>query len=98
MREEARDFRLISTALSAESRVRTRAEEEEKLSQGSVETIHQQLFDTLDLLQRRSAADLRAAVARRVRRAPQGQGAGARDSPHIAEGASLPAPACWAPS
>ena len=52
MREEARDFRLISTALSAESRVRTRDEEEEKLSQGSIETIHQQLFHTLDLLRR----------------------------------------------
>ena len=52
MREEARDFRLISTALPSESRVRTRAEEEEKLSQGSIETIHQQLFATLDLLRK----------------------------------------------
>ncbi len=52
MREEARDFRLISTALTSESRVRTREEEEEKLSQGSVETIHEQLFSTLDLLRR----------------------------------------------
>jgi two-component system cell cycle response regulator len=50
MREEARDFRLSSTALPSESRLRTRAEEEEKLSQGSIETIHQQLFATLDLL------------------------------------------------
>ena len=50
MREEARDFRLISTALSPESRVRTRAEEQEKLSQGSIQTIHQQLFYNLDLL------------------------------------------------
>jgi diguanylate cyclase (GGDEF)-like protein len=50
MREEARDFRLISTALSAESRVRTRDEEQEKLSQGSIQTIHQQLYYTLDLL------------------------------------------------
>jgi len=32
MREEARDFRLISSALSCEHPVRTRAEEEEKLS------------------------------------------------------------------
>jgi hypothetical protein len=53
MREEAREFRLISTALGSESRVRTREEEEEKLSQGSIETIHQQLFHTLDLLRRR---------------------------------------------
>jgi len=50
MREEARDFRLISTALSPESRVRTRAEEQEKLSQGSIQTIHQQLYYNLDLL------------------------------------------------
>jgi diguanylate cyclase (GGDEF)-like protein len=50
MREDARDFRLISTALSAESRVRTRAEEQEKLSQGSIQTIHQQLYYNLDLL------------------------------------------------
>ena len=52
MRQEARDFRLISTALSAESRVRTRAEEEEKISQGSIETIHQQLFNLLELLKK----------------------------------------------
>jgi two-component system, cell cycle response regulator len=52
MREEARDFRLISTASPSESRVRTRAEEEEKLSQGSIETIHQQLYATLDLLRK----------------------------------------------
>ncbi len=50
MREEAREFRLIATALSPDKNVRTRAEEEQKISQGSVETIHQQLFDTLDLL------------------------------------------------
>ena len=50
MREEARDFRLISPGLTAESRLRTRAEEEEKLSQGSIETIHQQLFHTIELL------------------------------------------------
>jgi two-component system cell cycle response regulator len=52
MREEARDFRLTSTALPSESRVRSRAEEEEKLSQGSIETIHEQLFATLDLLRK----------------------------------------------
>jgi two-component system, cell cycle response regulator len=52
MREEARDFRLSSTSSPSESRVRTRAEEEEKLSQGSIETIHQQLFATLDLLRK----------------------------------------------
>ena len=52
MHEEAREFRLITTALSSERRVRTREEEETKISQGSVETIRQQLFDTLDLLKR----------------------------------------------
>ncbi|HET6280729.1 MAG TPA: diguanylate cyclase [Polyangia bacterium] len=52
MRQEARDFRLISTALSADSRVRTRAEEEQKISQGSIETIHQQLFYILELLKK----------------------------------------------
>ena len=56
MREEARDFRLISTALSNESRVRSRAEEQEKLSAGSIQTIHQQLYYNLDLL--RSALEL----------------------------------------
>ncbi|HVZ86362.1 MAG TPA: sensor domain-containing diguanylate cyclase [Polyangia bacterium] len=50
MREEARDFRLITTALSSENRVRTRAEEQEKLSQGSIQTIHQQLYYNLALL------------------------------------------------
>ena len=52
MREEARDFRLISSALSSDGRVRTRAQEEEKLSQGSIETIHEQLLHTVDLLRR----------------------------------------------
>jgi two-component system cell cycle response regulator len=52
MRQEARDFRLISTALSADSRVRTRAEEEQKISQGSIETIHQQLFYLLELMKK----------------------------------------------
>ncbi|HET6147052.1 MAG TPA: diguanylate cyclase [Polyangia bacterium] len=52
MHQEARDFRLISTALSPESRVRTRAEEEEKISQGSIETIHHQLLNLLALLKK----------------------------------------------
>jgi diguanylate cyclase (GGDEF)-like protein len=50
MRQDARDFRLISTALSSEGRVRSREEEEQKLSQGSIQTIHQQLFYNLELL------------------------------------------------
>ncbi|MDB4980420.1 MAG: diguanylate cyclase [Myxococcales bacterium] len=59
MRQEARDFRLISTALSSnEHRVRTREEEEEKIAQGSIQTIHQQLFYNLELL--RSSLGLHA--------------------------------------
>lgn len=50
MREEARDFRLISPALGSDSQLRTRAEQEEKLSQGSIETIHQQLLYTVRLV------------------------------------------------
>jgi diguanylate cyclase (GGDEF)-like protein len=57
MREEARDFRLISPGLGADSKLRTRAEQEEKLSQGSIETIHQQLLHTVELL--RSALSLK---------------------------------------
>ena len=87
MREEARDFRLISTALSPESRVRTRAEEQEKLSQGSIQTIHQQLFYNLDLL--RTALGLQTCALLWL------DEAGERlkvkelctDSPHVVEGA-----------
>ena len=50
MHQEAREFRLIATALSPDNRVRSRDEEIRKIAQGSVETIHEQLFDTLDLL------------------------------------------------
>jgi two-component system cell cycle response regulator len=52
MREEARDFRLISPGLGADSKLRSRGEQEEKLSQGSIETIHQQLLHTIELLRR----------------------------------------------
>ena len=87
MREEARDFRLISTALSPESRVRTRDEEQEKLSQGSIQTIHQQLYYNLDLL--RTALGLQTCALLWL------DESGERlkvkelctDSPHIAEGA-----------
>ncbi|HLK91303.1 MAG TPA: GAF domain-containing protein, partial [Polyangia bacterium] len=87
MREEARDFRLIATALSSESRVRTRAEEQEKLSQGSIQTIHQQLYYNLALL--RSALQLQTCALLWL------DETGERlkvkelcsDSPHIAEGA-----------
>ena len=87
MREEARDFRLISTALSAESRVRTRAEEQEKLSQGSIQTIHQQLYYNLELL--RTALGLQTCAllwldesGERLKVKELGT-----DSPHVVEGA-----------
>jgi len=50
MHQEAKEFRLIATALSPDNKVRSRDEEVRKIAQGSVETIHEQLFDTLDLL------------------------------------------------
>jgi diguanylate cyclase (GGDEF)-like protein len=52
MREEARDFRVISSALSAESRTRSRAEEEERLNQGAVENIHQGLYFLIETLKK----------------------------------------------
>jgi two-component system cell cycle response regulator len=60
MREEARDFRLISSQLGPDSRTRTRAEEEEKLAQGAVETIHQGLYYHLELVKK--ALDLHTCV------------------------------------
>jgi two-component system cell cycle response regulator len=90
MREEAREFRLISTALGSESRVRTREEEEEKLSQGSIETIHQQLFHTLDLVRR----SLQLQTCGLLWLDTQGERLKfkelASESPHVAEG-PLPA-------
>jgi two-component system, cell cycle response regulator len=53
MREEAREFRLISSSLGAESRPpRSREEEERKLAEGAVETIHQSMYYTLELLKK----------------------------------------------
>jgi diguanylate cyclase (GGDEF)-like protein len=53
MRDEAREFRLIASALGAESRApRSREEEERKLAEGAVETIHASMFYTLELLKR----------------------------------------------
>ncbi len=60
MRQEARDFRVISSQLGADSRNRTRAEEEERLAQGAVETIHQALFYNLELL--KTSLDLHTAI------------------------------------
>jgi two-component system, cell cycle response regulator len=53
MRDEAREFRLIASALGADSRApRTREEEERKLAEGAVETIHASMFYTLELLKK----------------------------------------------
>jgi two-component system cell cycle response regulator len=59
IQQEARDFRLISSALSDRSGTR-RAEEEAKLARGAVETIHQGMFLVLNLLKR--ALDLQTCV------------------------------------
>jgi diguanylate cyclase (GGDEF)-like protein len=50
LRAEARDFRLISSSLSADPRARSREHDEERLAIGAVETIHETLFYTLELL------------------------------------------------
>jgi two-component system, cell cycle response regulator len=51
MRDEARDFRLISSALSRTER-RDRSAEENKISQGAVEGIHQTMYFVLELLKK----------------------------------------------
>ncbi len=61
MRDEAREFRLIASALGAESRPpRSREEEERKLAEGAVETIHASMFYTLELLKK--SLDLQTCV------------------------------------
>jgi diguanylate cyclase (GGDEF)-like protein len=52
LRDEARDFRLISSSLAADPKARSRAADEERLAIGAVETIHQTLFYTLELLKK----------------------------------------------
>ncbi len=59
MREEARDFRLISSALASDDK-RDREADEAKLSQGAVESIHQGLYFVLELLKK--SLDLRTCV------------------------------------
>lgn len=51
MREDARDFRLISTALTS-SEGRDREAEETKLTRGAVEAIHQSMFFLLEMLKK----------------------------------------------
>src|SRR5258706_183363 len=52
LREEARDFRLISSQLAADPRTRSREADQERLAIGAVETIHATLFYTLQLLKK----------------------------------------------
>ena len=59
MREEAKDFRLISSALASHDK-RDRAADETKLAQGAVESIHQGLYFVLELLKK--SLDLRTCV------------------------------------
>jgi diguanylate cyclase (GGDEF)-like protein len=60
MREEARDFRLVSPALAADGVARDRAEMESKLARGAVEAIHQSMFFVLELLKK--SMDLQTCV------------------------------------
>jgi diguanylate cyclase (GGDEF)-like protein len=70
--------------------VRSRAEEEQKLSQGSIETIHQQLYYTLELL--RSSLGLQTSALLWLDEAGERLKVKelATDSPHVTE-ASVPA-------
>jgi diguanylate cyclase (GGDEF)-like protein len=60
MRQEAKDFRLIASQLPLESRARARADEEVRMVHAAVESIHEQVFHTLELL--RTALGLHSAV------------------------------------
>ena len=51
LRDEARDFRLISSSL-ASGGVRSRPQEESKLARGAVEAIHQQMYFVLEMLKK----------------------------------------------
>ena len=52
MRDQARDFRLVGPALSAEGEARDRVAMECKLARGAVEAIHQSMFFVLELLKK----------------------------------------------
>jgi diguanylate cyclase (GGDEF)-like protein len=61
LHDEAREFRLIACALGADSRPqRPRDEEERKLAEGAVETIHASMYYTLETL--KAALDLTTCV------------------------------------
>ena len=52
LRDEARDFRLISSSLSADPTARSRESDEERLAIGAVQAIHDTIFYTLELLKK----------------------------------------------
>jgi two-component system, cell cycle response regulator len=52
LRDEARDFRLISSSLAADPKARSRESDEERLAIGAVQTIHDTIFFQIDLLKK----------------------------------------------
>ncbi len=52
MRDEARDFRLISSSLAADPKARSRESDEERLAVGAVQAIHDTIYFTIDLLKK----------------------------------------------
>ncbi|MCA1663059.1 MAG: GAF domain-containing protein, partial [Myxococcales bacterium] len=52
LRDEARDFRLISSSLAADPKARSRESDEERLAVGAVQAIHDTIYSTIDLLKK----------------------------------------------
>ncbi|MCU1282641.1 MAG: hypothetical protein JWM53_6187, partial [bacterium] len=52
LRDEARDFRLISSSLAADPKARSRESDEERLAIGAVQAIHDTIYFTIDLLKK----------------------------------------------
>jgi len=52
LRDEARDFRLISSSLTADPKTRSRESDEERLAVGAVQAIHDTIYFTIDLLKK----------------------------------------------
>ncbi|HWE29648.1 MAG TPA: diguanylate cyclase [Polyangia bacterium] len=52
LRDEARDFRLISSSLTADPKARSRESDEERLAVGAVQAIHDTIYFTIDLLKK----------------------------------------------
>jgi two-component system, cell cycle response regulator len=70
LRDEARDFRLISSSLAADPTARSRESDEERLAIGAVQAIHDTIFFTLDLLKK--SLDLHTCVLLWLDDAPDG--------------------------